>query len=736
LTGTHVRAACMIARQYSFCTSILKTLLFCSSIFSALSLAAQQPTIDSLYKELKKHPRVDTIHIDLLSTLAYTYHTISPDSTTILAQKAFNLSNKLGYEKGRADALKHWAIGAYLISEFDDAIAKNEEALKIYEKMGDKKGCGAVLNNIAIIKHNQGSFEEALVFYKRSLAIRQLIDDQIGVAACYNNIGNTLSDQGNFSESLYYLFKGLRLREKLNNQQWIANSLSNIANIYFYLGKYDASLAYSTRSLAIQEAIGNKDGAIQALVAVGAVYDIQNKHSEALDCFQKALRISREMGNIHSEALCLNNIADEYVNLNQFDNALLNYEKSLKMSEESGDVESIAISNNGIGNALLHRNQPAKAIEHLLLCQKLSASIGAKLVLMESAVNLSEAYEMVKNEKEANKYLHKVITYKDSLFNDEVTKKAQQLEFNFILDKKQREISLLEKERTIQKEIAERRRLGNISLAAVLLLSIALAISLWNSSRKVKKANTITLLQKEEISRQTDELKALNTLKDKIFSVLSHDLRSPIASLSGIMSLMDQDMISPNEFKQVKEGMNNQLAALGLLLDNLLYWSRSQINGHIIVRKEKINIIPLIEQNIQLLSESAGQKNISLRMQNEPNAVLNAFADVNHADIVIRNLISNAIKFTNNNGKVEVGASVVKNTIQIQVQDNGIGMDENLANQLFTNKLQSTQGTSGEKGTGLGLLLCKDFAEQNDGTLSVTSKPGEGSTFYFTLPKA
>jgi two-component system, sensor histidine kinase and response regulator len=713
-----------------------KTILFFLLLAPPFKLFAQQPTVDSLTIALKKHPKIDTIHINLLSELAYTYHTIAPDSTTNLAQRAYQLSQQLGYQKGIADALKHWAIGSYLISQFDEAITKNEEALSIYESLGDKKGCGAVLNNIAIIKHNQGSFEEALSYYKKSLAIRQQINDLVGVAGCYNNIGNTYSDQGNFSESLFYLFKGLRLREQINNPLGIANSLSNISNIYFYLGKYDASLSYSTRAIGIQESIGNKDGAIQALVAIGAVYDVQQKNAEALACFQKALRISTEMGNIHSVALCLNNIGDEYLSLDKVNEARQFYNKSLKLSQESGDIESIAISHNGIANTLILNNNPNAAIEHLLTSHQLSSSIGAKMVLMESAKNLGKAYEMLKNYKLSTFYLHKLIVYKDSLFNDEVTKKSQQLEFNFILDKKQREISLLEKDRAIQKEIADRRRLGNISLAAVLLLSIALAISLWNSSRKVRKSNSITLRQKEEISRQAKELQELITLKDKIFSVLSHDLRSPIASLSGIMTLMDQDMLSPEEFTKVKEGMNNQLAALGLLLDNLLYWSRSQINGHIIVRRDKINIIPIIQQNIQLLSESAHQKNISLVLANQPTDSVTAFADVNHADIVIRNLISNAIKFTNPEGKVEIEASVTNNTILIRVSDNGIGMEEKLASQLFTNKLQSNMGTSGEKGTGLGLLLCKDFAEQNDGKLSVTSKLGEGSTFYFTLPKA
>lgn len=718
--------------KIAFTQKFLLILFFLGSFQSAF---AQQQTIDSLLGELKKHPKIDTIRINLLSDLAYDYHTILPDSTILLSEQAYTLSEKIGYQRGIAKALKYWAMGSYLVSRYDEAIQKNKESLAIYEKIGDLKGCASVLNNIAIIKHNQGELDEALTFYSKSLEIRKKVNDQIGIAASYNNIGNTYSDKGNFSEGLSYLFKGLRVREKINDPIGIANSLANIGNIYYYMGKYEASLSYSSRALVIHENTGNKDGAIQTLVAIGAVYHDQKKNAEAITCFVKALKMSEEMGNLHSVALCLNHIGDEYISQQRYGEAMPYYERSMKLSEQSNDLESIAISHNGIAQVLLHDNKNHEAIEHLLISSKISASVGAKPMLLASTENLAKAYEKLKDYSNMARSLQQVIALKDSLFNDEVIKKTQQIEFNFILDKKQKEIALLEKDSSIQKGIAERRRFTNISLGAVLLLSLAFAFALWRSNKKVQKANLTTIKQKEEISRQAEELKELNTLKDRIFSVLSHDLRGPIASLTGIMSLMDEDMITPQEFSKVKEGMNNQLSALRLLLDNLLYWSRSQLNGQII-RKETINIVPLIEQNIQLLSEAATQKNISLVFNNTSRAGVMAFADMNHTDIVIRNLISNALKFTNLDGQIEINAEANENAITISVKDNGIGIDNDIIQQLFTSKLQSQLGTSGEKGTGLGLLLCKDFAEQNNGKLSVTSKPGEGSIFYFTLPKA
>lgn len=715
----------------AFTKRILLTLLLLGSF---QILQAQQRSIDSILMVLHKHPQEDTARANIIAELAYKYNTVYPDSTILLAEQAYLLSQKLEFEMGAANALKYWGVGLYMLSRYDEALAKNKQALILYEKLDYPKGCAAIFNNIANVICNQGDLDGSIAYYNKSLDIRQKINDQAGIADCYNNIGNTYSDKGNLTEALFYLFKGLRIREKIHNEQGIANSLSNIANIYYYLGKYDALILYSKRSLVAHEKLGNKDGIMQSLIALGAVYNIQKKYKEALACFTRAMIVSEEMNSPHSIALSLGNMGAVLITLQRFEESKKCYERSLRIDEEIGDQEGIAINHNGIGQVLIHSNEYRKAVEHLLLSTKISASIGAQLLLLESSQNLALAYEKLKDYHNMALTLQQVVVLKDSLFSEEVTKKTQQLEFNFILDKKQKEIVLLEKDSSIQKGIAERRRLVNISLASVLTLSLALVLALWLSAKRIKKAQTTALKQKEKISKQAEELQENNTLKDKIFSVLSHDLRSPIASLTGIMTLMDHDMITPEEFSKVKEGMNNQLSALGLLLDNLLYWSRSQLNGHII-RRETINIVPLIQQNIKLLDDSAKQKNITLVFNNTASNGVNVYADMNHTDIVIRNLISNALKFTNPNGKIEVDTKVDKKTVTISVKDNGIGIDNTIIQQLFTNKLQSNQGTSGEKGTGLGLLLCKDFAEQNDGTLRVTSKPGEGSTFYFTLPK-
>ncbi|MES2560793.1 MAG: tetratricopeptide repeat-containing sensor histidine kinase [Bacteroidota bacterium] len=723
-----------LSNRHSFSYIVLLLLIVLWGV-PAKTHAQGGESIDSLLTVLSKHPKEDTVRVKILADLAFAYHLISPDSTVLLSKQSYALSQKLNYERGKADALKLWAIASYMQSEYKQAINRNEEALAIYQKINDKKGAGAVLNNIAIIRHNEGDFATALSFYKQSLAIRKEIDDKIGVAACYNNIGNTYSDMGNYSEALYNLFMGLRLREQLSPHGAIGNSLTNIANVYYYLGKDDLALKHALRALDIVKKSRNIDGMISANVVVGAIYHRKKELEEALVYFQDALKLSFDMGNMHNVGLSYNNIGQVYLEQNNYNKAKFYLFNALKISEESGDLESIAINNIGLGQVYLKLHSLDSAIHHLLISNKVALEIGSKLQLSESSDLLAHAYEQQKDFKSATHYYKKFILYKDSLFNDEVAKKSSQIEFDFVLDKKQKEIALLEKDKSIQTGLVERSRLANTSMAIVLCLIGVFAIGLYISFGKVKKANKITTAQKEEILRQAEELKELNQLKDKILSVLSHDLRSPVASLSGIISLLDENMISQQEFLELKNGMNNQLAALSLLLDNLLHWSRSQLEGNTATEKGMVSLPTLVSQNISILQESARQKNINLKLT-QPASDIMASVDKSQIDIVLRNLLSNAIKFTNRAGNITVTIEDKGTHILTCITDNGVGMDEQQLQQLFNLRHQSNYGTDGEKGTGLGLLLCKDFVTLNNGTLTVKSTLGTGSTFCITLPKA
>jgi PAS domain S-box-containing protein len=241
----------------------------------------------------------------------------------------------------------------------------------------------------------------------------------------------------------------------------------------------------------------------------------------------------------------------------------------------------------------------------------------------------------------------------------------------------------------------------------------------------------------EIINLKNQELAELNAAKDKFFSIIAHDLKSPFSGFMGLSKMMSENInnFTLSELHDISKNIQESAKNLYTLLENLLEWSRMQ-RGSISFNPENCPLVFIIAQNISICEEVASQKNITISNLISTDLVI--FADIPMLNTVIRNLLSNAIKFTPRGGKIEVGASIIavndNEIIEVYIKDNGIGIDSKLKNNLFKIDTKvSRQGTEGEPSTGLGLLLCKDFIEKNNGTLRVESTENVGSTFFFTL---
>ncbi|KUG25108.1 ggdef domain protein [hydrocarbon metagenome] len=239
----------------------------------------------------------------------------------------------------------------------------------------------------------------------------------------------------------------------------------------------------------------------------------------------------------------------------------------------------------------------------------------------------------------------------------------------------------------------------------------------------------------EAIKKFSEELKELNTTKDKFFSIIAHDLKNPFITIMGFSDILlaDYNELSDEERKYYIEEMKKSADLSHDLLQNLLQWSRAQ-TGRIDYQPEKLNLLETIEENFVLIKKSAENKMIELNHNISKDVFVNA--DEAMLNTVFRNLLTNAIKFSNKNGKISVTVSDNEYSFLINVRDTGIGMNKERVNALFKlDSTNSTAGTSGEAGTGLGLILCKEFIEKHGGKIWVESEEGKGSTFSFTLPK-
>jgi signal transduction histidine kinase len=235
------------------------------------------------------------------------------------------------------------------------------------------------------------------------------------------------------------------------------------------------------------------------------------------------------------------------------------------------------------------------------------------------------------------------------------------------------------------------------------------------------------------MEKRSVELERLNQVKDKFFSIISHDLRSPINALAGLLDLLDKGAVKPEELPNHVKELKSRFNHTRTLLNNLLDWTLLQMDK-LNVQPSRIDLHRIVEENIQLMGSDSSKQ---IKLVNQVPTNVFPFADSNTTNLVIRNLMTNAIKFTNDGGSVSISARDTGKEYEITVVDNGIGINPDVMKILFDKTAPyTTRGTANEKGTGLGLILCKEFVEKNGGKIWVDSKPGQGSKFTFTLPKA
>ncbi|MEN7548224.1 histidine kinase N-terminal 7TM domain-containing protein [Rapidithrix thailandica] len=238
-------------------------------------------------------------------------------------------------------------------------------------------------------------------------------------------------------------------------------------------------------------------------------------------------------------------------------------------------------------------------------------------------------------------------------------------------------------------------------------------------------------LSEEKLQDQTQELVELNQLKDRLFAIISHDLRSPLLSLMHVLRMTDEGLLSEEEFKTYLPQLSKNIDYTSNLVENLLYWSRTQLHGESI-NPEHFKIKDIIDNKINLFTKNATEKGI--RLEKDVPDDLHVYADVNMIQLVVRNLLVNAIKFSKKDGIIKISAEAGQEYTTVCVSDTGIGMTKEDLSKVFGIETFTQRGTSNEKGTGLGILLCIDFVEKNHGMIWAESKPGHGSQFYFTIP--
>lgn len=524
------------------------------------------------------------------------------------------------------------------------------------------------------------------------------------------------------------------------NDKEASRFLNEIAFIYWNHNQYQTAIDYYERSLSLNNNVSNENGIAMLNGNLGLLYSDIGKYPISLKYFEKTLAARRSMGEPVSLISALINTSVVLNNLGRYEESVKNVEEALSFAREMNDPKQMMSCYAMISETYEKAGNPDKSIQYFNLYKSFYNKVHndeisgyeSKLEAETLQKKLIEAQKTKKENELLKKQLEikskdEKLTQSDSInknLNKDLSLTTEELEIQRIkaeLIEGQKQAALM--------ELENQKKTRNSLLVAFLLLTVIAGLILF-IYRRARKLNALLQDKNKSIESQRKQLEEANAIKDKLFSIVAHDLRSPFASLISFFYILDDSKL-PEDVRSIFDELKQQVALTSDLLDNLLYWAKSQIEGFK-PQIDTISLSELVNENIELLNPLAAEKKIKL-FSSIPDELCGK-GDNEMIKLVIRNLIQNAIKFTPEQGRIEVHGGKDFGNAYVRVKDSGLGMTEEKINSLFElNTNKSTSGTNNEQGTGLGLVLCNEFIQKNNGEFVIESEIEKGTSIGFII---
>lgn len=596
----------------------------------------------------------------------------------------------------------------YLYNNPDSSEFYKTKAKDLALKINYQKGIALIDILDAINYENQGNFEEAKKLLNRSLEIFYHDDYHKGIATTYNQLGVIEAKQSNYKIATNYFLRALTIYERNKDTLGIVQSYLKLGVVNIYIQNYNKSLYFFNTALNLNKGI-SFDAELNIYNNIATVYGQQRDFKNAIKYLELAKNKSEKFGGNRANPHIYLNIGNAYSQLKNKKLARENYEIALKLCKEFNILEDEGRVYFNMA-LLFEDSEVDKTIDMINKAIEIAKKLNNVNMQEEMYDELYKSYEMKGDFKSAYKALKEYHVIKDSLFSDERKKDVDLLQADYEISKSKAEVKELE---FLYKQKKSRNIIYIVMIAAAIIIIIIIAYS----SNQRKKLN--------------NQLVDSSLVREKLLSIIAHDLRSPINNVIAIVDLFETGTLSDSEKNELLKTLKKHTLLTLDTLDTILKWGLTQLRG-ISVNKISLNIKNVIEKNLELLTLSANQK--SIKLINNSKYSNDIIFDEDHINFIIRNLISNAIKFSRNDSEIVIDSEKIDNYLRVSVKDSGVGMDQKIINSLFSNNQIVKYGTENEKGSGLGLLLCKEFIEANDGKIEVESELNVGSTFYIYIP--
>jgi signal transduction histidine kinase len=602
----------------------------------------------------------------------------------------------------------------------DSAETSYEYSLRAYEtaiNLSDDESIALQAEKVGNLSTTLGKYETAIKFYTISLSLSKEQKNNLDISKFYRLIGIAYYYIGSMDKSLESHLMSLKYAQIGKSKKSEAGAYNNIGLVYENSKKYQLALENYIKAEQIFTKYNFEENLALCQINIGNIYYHNQEYDNALEYYLSSYTIFRNIDQPEKIALAAQNIALIYELKNNFEKALEYCEISLNLYKKANDIRGIASLSNNLGYYYLTRKEVTKAEELFLSSLEYSKQTQSLTTLQRAYNSLYILYKEKQDFKNALHFLESTNSIVDSIYSMEIEKKVSELQSKFQLEQKEKEYKILR----------------NSFIYIAILTLLILIVLFYNYSIKLR-SNRALREKNIEIENQNIKLEKIIATRDKFFSIIAHDLKNPLSAFMGLTEVMcsNSSQLDSSTKLQLTKQLNKLAENMYNLLENLLNWGRSQ-TGDIEYDPSVFRIAEVVNETIDVLSVNASIKSILIEKKIDEASEI--FADKNMISTVIRNLLSNAIKFTHPGGQVVINSSIKDNKFTLLVSDNGVGISEKNLSQLFQIDSQyRTIGTSSEPGTGLGLILCKDFIERNHGAMIVESIEGKGSTFGFTVP--
>lgn len=716
-------------------------------------------TIDSLQTALRK-AAPDTNRVIILNKLGEQFVQLSiPDSANLYLTEALTLAKKTQYIEGEADACRLLGDLNYSLTKYSNSKLYYNSAIELFKKTNNKVkviSCtiallwaqyyegkydyDKVLNTsleqlkaardipdyyliaksyhlIANLHFSHGDYEEALdnefqaIHYLRKSGDTTLLGNYFnGIAAIYHAMGN-------YSQAIDYYFKALRLAKA--NKKDFSNILYNIASLNINLNNNTEAIKYFNEALREAEKTNTKPIVAFCLLGLGDVNVRLGNYTDAMNYFVEALKLSESINSNSLIANANNSIGDLYFVQGNYQNALENYDVALKTAEIMGHRAEKAAYSNNIAKTYLKMNKTSEAKTWFLRALELSKQLDFKEGMKESYTGLAETDSLSGNFKSAFENYKMAVAYKDSLYNEENTKKMTMASMQFEFDNKQFADSLknIQEKKLALEQLDKQKLLRNGFIAG---FAIMMTFSV------------IFLLQRNKTQKARKRAEQSEKIKQQFLANMSHEIRTPMNAIIGLTNLAIETNNKPQQIKYLA-GVQKASDSLLTLINEILDHAKIEA-GKIELEAIHFSIRDLVDTLVEILNPKVDEKGIQLMAKVDPAVPLVLIGDPGRLSQVLINLTGNAIKFTEK-GSVSLEVSLTSSSsIRFEVIDTGIGIPDDKLSSIFESFSQANiSDTRKYGGTGLGLAISKQLVELMGGVLTVSSSLGFGSTFSFEL---